>query len=194
MKLIVCFSIILFSFKGFCQDATASISKGNQYYQQAQFEMAEKQYRKALETEPANATAQYNLANALQRQKKYDEAIELLDKLSASAKEKNFKSSSFYNQGVAYTKLKNLESSIESYKNALRQNPNDLQARENLQKALLELKKNQSQSQQNQKPQSNMSQKEAEQKLKQLQQKEKDLQQKMQSKNKQQGGSQSQDW
>ena len=36
---------------------------------------------------------------------------------------------------------KKLEESIDAYKNALRQNPNDKEARENLQKALLELKK-----------------------------------------------------
>ena len=36
---------------------------------------------------------------------------------------------------------KNLEESIEAYKNALRNNPDDKEARENLQKALLELRK-----------------------------------------------------
>ena len=167
---------------------------GNQYYRQAQFDLAEAQYRKALDIEPKNTTAQYNLANALQKQKKYEEASELLETFSKSVSDKNLKSASYYNQGVAYTKLKKLEESIESYKNALRLNPDDQQARENLQKALLELKQKQQQKDQKQKQEPKMSQKEAEQKLKLLQQKEKELQERMKNKNKQQGKGQPKDW
>lgn len=93
-------------------------------------------------------------------------------------------------------KLQLLEQSIESYKQALRINPNDKQARENLQKALLELKKlppkkkkedqskkNQPQpQQQNQQQRSKMNPKEAERQLKLLQQKEKEVKEKMQQK------------
>jgi Ca-activated chloride channel family protein len=174
---------------------TADIAKGNQYYQQAQYDLAEAQYRKALETDPKNTKAQYNLANALQKQKKYDEAGAILEKLAAATNNRDLKTASWYNQGVAFTKLSNLESSIESYKKALRADPDDRWARENLQKALLELKKKQQQQKDQQKKQDpKMSQKEAEQKLKLLQQKEKELQQRKQNKNKQQGNKQAEDW
>src|ERR1700694_294062 len=113
------------------------IAKGNEYYQQSQFDLAAAQYQKALDAEPGNATAQYNLANALQKQKKYDEAVRMLDQLASTPAAKNLKPAAYYNQGVAYSHLKNLEQSIESYKNALRLDPADRQARENLQKALL---------------------------------------------------------
>lgn len=177
------------------QTAVSKISQGNDYYQQSQFDLAENEYRAALEIDPDNQTAQYNLANSLQKQKKYNEALTILDKLSGTAKSKQLKSSSYYNQGVAHTKLKNLEESIESYKNALRIDPNDKQARENLQLALREQKKKQEQQQnQQKKSDSKMSEKEAEQKLKQLQQKEKELQQRMQSRNKQGTGNQAEDW
>lgn len=170
----------------------ALISKGNEYYQASQFDMAISQYRKALEAEPNNTTAQFNLANALQKQKKYDEAIQQLDQLAYATNDRKLKASAYYNQGVAHSHLKNLEQSIESYKSALRLDPTDQQARENLQKALLEQKKKQQQQQKDQKkPEPKMSQKEAEQKLKMLQQKEKDLQK---NKNKQGGTGQAQDW
>lgn len=194
--------------KGFCwlmlffvigraqaQTATTHISKGNDYYKQTQYTLAEAEYRKALERQPGNTTAQYNLANTLQKQKRYDEAIQLLDKLYGAATDTKLKSSSAYNQGVAYTKQKNLEASIDAYKKALRLDPDDQQARENLQKALSELKKKQEeQQQQQQKSSSSMSQKEAEQKLKLLQDKEKQLQQRLQGQNRQKGGKQAQDW
>lgn len=193
MKIILTIFISFFlNFHIAAQSANSYILKGNELYQESKFDQAEIQYRMALETDPKNTTAKYNLANALQKQKKYNEALTLLEDVSAATTEKKLKATTYYNHGVAHTKLKNLESSIESYKNALRNDPNDKQARENLQKALRELKKNQSQSQSQ--SQSKMSQKEAEQKLKQLQQKEKELQQRMQSKNKQGSGSQAEDW
>jgi Ca-activated chloride channel homolog len=177
------------------QTAATLISQGNEYYKQTQFDLAEKEYRKALQKDPDNSTAQYNLSNALQKQKRYDEAVQVLGKLYATAPNNHLKSAAAYNQGVGYTKQKSLEPSIESYKKALRLNPEDKEARENLQKALAELKKQQEEQQkQQQKSQSNMSQREAEQKLKLLQEKEKELQQRLQNQNKQKGGSQSKDW
>ena len=56
-------------------------------------------------------------------------------------KERGLRSNSYYNEGVVLGKQQKLEESIETYKNALRQNPDNTEARENLQKALLELKK-----------------------------------------------------
>jgi tetratricopeptide (TPR) repeat protein len=175
---------------GFTQNATLSIIKGNRLYQQSQFDLAEAQYRKALEYDPENGKAKYNLANALQKQNKFDEAAKLLEDLAGNLKDNSLKSAAYYNQGVAYTKMKNLDASIESYKKALRLNPNDQEARENLEKALLQ-KKNQKSSQQK-KAQSSMSQKEAQQKLDMLNQKEKKLHQ--QKDKEQQGSGQAQDW
>ena len=188
-------SFILFMvISGSVHAQNAAIKKGNDYYRQSQFELAEAQYRKALEEDPSNLIAQYNLANALHQQKKYKEAIDLTEKTAVATPDKKARAASFYNQGVAHTRLKNLEGSIESYKKALRLNPEDQQARENLQKALLEQKKQQQQQQQQQqqKQQSSMSQSEAERKLKLLQQRERELQQRMRSRK--QGSGQSQDW
>jgi len=193
MKTILLVIILLLNTSLFAQEAI--LAKGNEYYRQEQYELAEGQYRKVLESSPDNQVALFNLANALQKQKKYDEAAVLMEQLAGKTRDEKLKSAAYYNQGVAHTKLKNLETSIESYKNALRHNPNDNDARENLQKALLELKAKQQQNQNQQKKSDpKMSQKEAEQKLKLLQEKEKQLQQKKQDKNKQQGPGQQQDW
>jgi len=191
MKILLSILTCLLSVFGFAQNATESIVKGNQLYQQSQFDLAEAQYKKALEYEPDNEKAKYNLANTLQKQNKYDEAAKLLDNLAGGSKDNSLKSAAYYNQGVAYTKMKNLDASIESYKKALRLNPNDKEARENLEKALLQ-KKNQQSSSQQKKSQSNMSQKEAQQKLDMLNQKEKQLHQRKDKE--QQGAGQAQDW
>lgn len=179
------------------QQADEPLVKGNEYYKNQQYDLAEGQYRLALQQNPKNPTAQYNLGSALYQQKKYDEAKEVWAGLAKESNNAGLKSSAYYNKGVAHTKDNELEQSIEAYKAALRLNPGDKEARENLQKALLEQKKRQQdqkqQNQQQKQNQSNMSQKQAEQKLKQLQEKEKELQQKMANKG-QGGGSMQKDW
>ena len=190
MKYITIIAFCFIANHAFSQDQETY--KGNLLYLQSQYERAEEKYRAALKKDSNNVVARFNLANALHKQKKYDEAIIVNEKVVVHANDKKIKSASFYNQGVSYTKLNNLEASIESYKKALRINPDDLQARENLQKALLEQKK--WQQQQQQRPKSKMSQKEAEQKLKLLQQKEKQIQERLQNKARQSGSAQGRDW
>lgn len=179
---------------GRAQSVEQSLAKGNQYYNNQQYDLAEIQFRKAMEAAPNHLTARYNLANALYRQRKHDEALGILKDIHAEGSNKDLQSSVFYNTGVIYTRQKNLEASIEAYKSALRLKPDDTQARENLQKALLELKKEQQNRQNQQQQQNKMSQKEAERRLQQLQQKERELQQRLQNQNKQGGGSMPKDW
>lgn len=165
---------------GLAQTAPEPISKGNEFYRLSNFEGAEKQYRAAAAGKQKDI-AQYNLGNALYRQRKYKEAAETMNALAKSRTDVKIKNRAYYNEGVVYSKQKDLESSIEAYKNALRQNPDDKEARENLQKALLELKQQQQQknNQQKQQQPSKMSQKEAERQLDKLQQKEKDIQERL---------------
>ena len=170
------------------------IQAGNEYYRQQQFAKATEQYNKAVEAEPSNKTAQFNQANALYKQDK-----------KVHATDKEVRSKAFYNKGVILSQQKNLEESIEAYKDALRNNPADREARENLQKALLELKKKNAEKkkddqqkkkkeEQKKQPQSKMSPKEADQRLKLLQQKEKEVQQRVQKEKIKTGGSQAKDW
>ena len=192
MKLFLTISALFIALIAFAQTVNGYIKEGNQFYKQSQFDLAEARYRQALQEDPTSREAMFNLSNALHQQKKYDQAIQLLDRLQASAKDSSTLSASAYNQGVAHTKQKNLEESIEKYKQALRMDPEDQQARENLQKALRELKKQQSKSSQQQQK-SSMDENEADQKLKLLQQKERQIQQRVR-KNSRGGGSQTRDW
>jgi Ca-activated chloride channel family protein len=182
------------------------VQKGNEYYKQQQFENAVAEYNKALEKDPANTVAQFNLANSLQKQKKQEEAIKIFNDLAKSTNEGGLRSKAYYNKGVAMSQQKRLEESIEAYKNALRNNPDDKDARENLQKALLELKKKnppkkeddkqkkKKNDQEKKQQQPQMNPKEAEQRLKLLEQKEKEVQQRLQKDKNKGSGSQAKDW
>jgi Ca-activated chloride channel homolog len=181
-----------------------TIQKGNDLYKQKQYEQAEAAYKEVLDKESTNTTAAFNKANAQFRQSKLDETKKGLDDVIMNSDNNELKGKAYYNQGVGYSTQKNLESSIDAYKNALRQNPNDNEARENLQKALMELKKrnpppppkenkkNQQKKQQKQQPK--MDQKEAEQRLKLLEQKEKEVQQRLQNEKAKAAAGQPKDW
>jgi Ca-activated chloride channel family protein len=152
-----------------CLAQNAAIRKGNEYYRNGNFSLAEARYRTAQ-----SGTAQYNLANALVRQKKYREALQTLEDLVLNEKAVSVKAAAYYNAGVIYSRQKDLERSIEAYKASLRLDPADVQARENLQKALLEWKKQQADKQAQRKP-SPLPKSSVEKDLQKLQEKERQL-------------------
>ena len=71
----VVFILMLF-FAGICQaqEVNSRINKGNEAYKQQQYEKAAEAYKEALQADPNNATAAFNLGNALFKSKKFDEA------------------------------------------------------------------------------------------------------------------------
>lgn len=198
---------IIFFLTGWCKLLFAQenkiIGEGNNYYRLQQYNKAEDEYQKVLGANPGNAIAKFNLANALIREGKTEEANKLLEQLNEKENKADVRSQATYNMGVILTQQKKLEESIELYKETLRLNPNDKDARENLQKALLELKKRnppqkkeekKKKEQQKQQPKPKMSPREAEQQLKLLEQKEKDIRDRLQKNNSQTGSSQPKDW
>ncbi len=204
MRIQVTILLILISGYSFGQSPTTekSIQAGNDFYKQQQYDQAAAEYKKVLAIEPGNSKAKFNLANTITKQGKPDEAVKSFTEISDNTKEAELKSKAFYNKGAVLSQQKKLEESIDAYKNALRQKPDDKEARENLQKALLELKKknppkpkkeDQKKNPQKQPP-SKMNRKEAEQRLKLLEQKEKEVQQRLQKEKSKAGGSQAKDW
>lgn len=183
-------TLLIFSI-AFAQTVAGWLRQGNEHYREGRFPAAEAAYREAVKAEPRNETARYNLANSLVMQQKYQEAQTIYDDLAASSTEDKMRAASYYNTGVVHSSQKELESSIEAYKQALRIDPDDREARENLQKALHELRQqNQNQSSSS----SNMSSGAADQKLQQLEQKEKQVQQRMQNQQQGEGGTGNKDW
>jgi Ca-activated chloride channel family protein len=199
--------IVLAGMQVRAQKTDEIIQQGNVLYKAQQYEQAETKYNAVLKNDPSNPTARFNLGNAVFRRGVKSEAIKIFDGLGADGKTAADRSRAWYNKGVVLSSQKSLEESIEAYKNALRQDPNDTEARENLQKALLELKKKEppkkkeddkkkkpQQQQQKKQPQPKMSPKEAEQRLKLLEQKEKEVQERLQKEKSKSGGGNAKDW
>ena len=132
------------------------IKEGNNLYEKQRYAEAEVAYKKALEENPENATAQFNLASSYLKQRgedlanKGDSLVRTADAMLAkvaATPDKALQESAFYDRGNVAYKAEDYAAAIEQYKNALRRNPDNDQARENLRLAQL---KKQEQDQQNQ--------------------------------------------
>ena len=143
--------LLLLSAQAFSQNINRLIGKGNEAYRLQQYEKAVTAYQEALETDPNNIIASYNMGNALFKDKKYEEAATIFDKAARHTTDKKLQSQLLYNKGVALTQQKKLEESIAAYKQTLRINASDTLARENLQRAINEQKQQQQQQNQNEK-------------------------------------------
>lgn len=158
-----------------------SIREGNRLFRSGKFAESEVSYRKAMEKNPRNPQAAYNLGNALFAQRKDSAAVVAYQSGVQLETSKIRKAMGYHNIGVVCQSHKMFAEAIEAYKNALRLNPKNDQARYNL-----ELCKRQQKNQQNKQNQDKQDQKKDEngkdQKKEQQKQDKKD--QKQQDKNK----------
>lgn len=117
--------------------------EGNKAYKAGDFETSEEKYKMALLESSDYFKARYNLANDLFKLKRYKEAAEAYESLTASAPTPEIKAHIYHNLGNCQLLEKDLEASIESYKKSLRINPKDQQTRYNLSYAMELLNKQQ---------------------------------------------------
>lgn len=206
-QLITILSFLLSSTVLLAQAENTALRKGNQLYKKGKVSEAKSEFSKAVQQNPKNPTAHFNLGNAQFRQNEFAEAEKDFDNsVSSNPSNTTLHQKALYNKGVSLSKQKKLLESIDVYKKALRLDPADEDTRVNLQKALEELRKQQQsqkqpqdqpqQQQKNnkQKPEPKTNKKRLEQQLKSLQQKEQEIQEKMQ-KNRSRAGSQPEkDW
>ena len=137
---------VLISTLSFSQDKVELLNKGNEYFQEEDFEKAEEYYKKSLEVDNQYYKANLNTGHSLFRQafsliqeqdttglKECLESSELFYRSSLEVTtNKNEKSESLYNLGNAQLLSQNLEESIESYKKSLRLVPENMNAKHNL--------------------------------------------------------------
>ncbi len=138
----------------FAQADRQYINEGNREYHRQKFDKAEVLYRKALEKNPNNPQAIYNLGCALMMQQKDSAAIEQYQKAAKIETSKHRLSMVYHNIGVISQNNKMYDQAIEAYKQSLRNNPSDDETRYNL--ALCQrLKKDEDQNSQNNQSSSN---------------------------------------
>lgn len=141
-RVIVYFLLLVSSFV-FAQEDHESLFKGNEAFKGKKYISSEADYRVSASTDKeVKSASYYNLGNSIYRQNQPGEAkFKFLD-ATTSAKTKKEKHQAYHNLGNTLMLEKNYQGAVESYKNALRNNPYDEQTRYNYALAKKMLKEN----------------------------------------------------
>lgn len=119
--------------------------KGNELYSQKKFAEATAAYQEALRKQPQFTPGSFNLGNALIQQKKYDAARKVMENTIKTTSDPVVKGGAQYNAGNTFMSEQQWQQAVSSYKQALRNNPQDADAKYNLSYALAKLKQQQQQ-------------------------------------------------
>jgi len=131
-KKVVTMLLLLVTMMAVAQTDRQYIRQGNKQFHRGDYPGAEVSYRKAVEKNPKNPQAVFNLGNALMAQKKDSAAVEQFENAARLETNPLRKSQSYHNMGVICQTHKMYGEAIEAYKNALRLNPHDDETRYNL--------------------------------------------------------------
>jgi Ca-activated chloride channel family protein len=138
------------------------IRQGNKKYENELYQESEILYRKSLDKDQSSYEANFNLGDALYKQEKYEDASRRFSDLTDEKENKTDLGKIYHNLGNSLLKENRIQESIESYKNSLRNNPNDQDTKHNLAYAK-NLLRQQQQSQQQQQQQDQNDQEEQDQ-------------------------------
>lgn len=122
---------ILCAAQMFAQVDRHDVRAGNRKFKKEDWRAADISYRKALVKDSTSIAANYNLANTAYRQKNYDEAGKLLDRIKDSAPASSHVSDYWFNAGDVALAKKDYQAAVNAFKSALLANPSDLEAKEN---------------------------------------------------------------
>jgi len=108
------------------------LSQANSEMQKGNFPIAEAEYREAISLNPKEDTGKYNLGTAYYNKDMNATAMNRFKQAAAVGDTKADKHKAFHNLGNTYMNEKKYQEAVESYKNALRNNPTDEETRYNL--------------------------------------------------------------
>lgn len=125
------------------QEVYNHVRKGNNDFKNERFVDAEVRYKKALEKDVSNATALYNLGNAVYEQERFEEAKDIFESSALSFKEREKQAAAYHNMGNSLMAQEKYKESVEAFKKALKLYPQDMETKYNLAYAKKMLEKQQ---------------------------------------------------
>ena len=143
MNRVIVFIVMLVSSYLFAQEDHKNLYNGNEAFKGKKYIASEADYRvSASSDKDVKAASEYNLGNSIYRQNQPGEAKFKFFEASTTAKTKEEKHKAFHNLGNTLMLEKNYQGAVESFKNALRNNPQDEETRYNYALAKKMLKEN----------------------------------------------------
>ena len=148
IKIIFIYSLAMSAVSVYAQKERKYIRQGNKEFENSDYNNSEISYRKAADLEEKKTHEPvFNVADALYKQEKYEDAIEQFNSLADLELNKIEKAKIYHNLGNSFLKSNKFQESIDAYKNALRNNPDDMDTKYNLVYAKKKLEQQQNQDQ-----------------------------------------------
>lgn len=139
--------------------ARAAIREGNSLFQKEAFLDSEISYRKALEVNPVDSIATFNLGNSLYRQQDEEKIKESMSHYMTTAQQaqksgnRQLAAKAYYNAGDVMMAAQQYDKALQLFKQSLKNDPTDHEARYNMVLAQKLLQKNQDENQDQQQDQ-----------------------------------------
>jgi len=114
-------------------------NKGIKKYKKKEYLNSLREFQKAKDYTIYDRKLDFNIADALFKSGKYDEALNYY-KNAINSPDENLKKSTYYNMGNIYYKTKKYREAFDSYKNALKIDPSFEKAKKNLELTIKKLK------------------------------------------------------
>lgn len=141
-KNIVLVLFVLFSLHVQSQEKDKNLPEGNAAFNEKKYSEAETNYRISGSKHPDKANSYYNLGNTIYTINQPSEAKFAYAKAIKNAANRSEKHQAFHNLGNVFMKEKNYQGAVETYKQALINNPSDEETRYNYALAKKMLKEN----------------------------------------------------
>lgn len=132
-KILLIYTFAMIAVTAVAQKERKYLRQGNSEFEDANYQNSEVSYRKAVDLEE-NKTHQpaFNVGDALYKQEKYEDAIAQFESIADLDLSKEEKAMIYHNLGNSLLQSNKLKESVDAYKKALKNNPNDLDTKYNL--------------------------------------------------------------
>lgn len=161
------------------------VAEGNQYFDGGKYDEANNKYRDAQVDNPKSPIIHFNIADALYKKRKYEEALKSYHEALQNTDDMKLQAQAYYNIGNTLYRLNKWPESILAYQQALKLDPNDRDAKYNLEYVRTKLKEQAQKQPQEQQQQQQQQQSGADEQNQQNEQNQKDQQKQNQQENQQ---------
>ena len=143
------FTLAFITFGANAQEWRDSLSVARKSYQNKEYSKAFRYYQSAQKKAPKSVNLSDEMAQSAYKARDFKSAESIYRQSASEKKSPNDRSKSYHNLGNSQMKNKDYQGAIDSYKQALRNNPSDNQTRYNLSEAIRRLKDEQKKQEEN---------------------------------------------
>ena len=140
MKNIIYILFVLIGMNVSAQEWRDSLKVARDSYKKQEYVKALKYYQSAQKKAPNDVDLSDEMGQSAYKAREFEKAEKIYEQNANSKKSKSAKAKSYHNMGNSRMKGKNYQGAVESYKEALRNNPSDEETRYNLSEAIRRLK------------------------------------------------------